>query len=37
MTDLSNRPATTGTVELLDTRVFATGAVVHTYRPTSAA
>lgn len=25
------RPASTGTVELLDTKVFATGAVVHTY------
>jgi dihydrofolate reductase len=31
------RPASTGTLELLDTKVFATGAVVHTYRPTSAA
>jgi dihydrofolate reductase len=30
------RPASTGTVELLDTKVFATGAVVHTYRPNSA-
>jgi dihydrofolate reductase len=27
------RPASAGTVELLDTRVFATGAVVHAYRP----
>ena len=31
------RPASTGTVDLLDTKTFATGAVVHTYRPTSAA
>jgi dihydrofolate reductase len=30
------RPASTGTVELLDTNTFATGAVVHAYRPTSA-
>jgi hypothetical protein len=30
------RPASTGTVELLDTKIFATGAVVHAYRPTSA-
>jgi dihydrofolate reductase len=27
------RPASTGTVELVDTKVFATGAVLHTYRP----
>jgi dihydrofolate reductase len=27
------RPASAGTVELLDTRTFATGAVVHAYRP----
>ena len=27
------RPASVGTVELLDTEVFATGAVVHAYRP----
>jgi dihydrofolate reductase len=31
------RPASRGTVELLDTRTFATGAVVHAYRPTAAA
>ena len=31
------RPASTGTVELVDTQVFATGAVVHAYGPTSAA
>ena len=30
------RLASTGTVELLDTKTFATGAVVHAYRPTSA-
>ena len=30
------RPASTGTVELLDTKTFATGAVVHAYRPASA-
>jgi hypothetical protein len=30
------RPASTSTVELLDTKIFATGAVVHAYRPTSA-
>jgi dihydrofolate reductase len=30
------RPASTGTVELLDTKVFATGAVVHGYRPAAA-
>jgi dihydrofolate reductase len=30
------RPASTGTVQLLDTKIFATGAVVHAYRPTSA-
>ena len=30
------RPACTGTVELLDTKVFATGVVVHAYRPASA-
>ena len=29
------RPASAGTLELLDTRVFATGAVIHAYRPTS--
>ena len=29
------RPASTGTVELHDTKVFATGAVVHAYRPAS--
>lgn len=27
------RPASTGTVELLDTRPFTTGTVVHSYRP----
>jgi dihydrofolate reductase len=27
------RPASTGTVELLDTRIFTTGAVIHTYHP----
>lgn len=31
------RPASAGTVELHDTRVFSTGTVVHVYRPTSAA
>ena len=31
------RPASAGTLELLDTRPFATGAVIHAYRPTSAA
>ena len=30
------RPASAGTVELIDTKVVATGAVVHAYRPTSA-
>jgi dihydrofolate reductase len=30
------RPASAGTVELLDTKTFATGAVVHAYRPTPA-
>ena len=30
------RPASAGTVELLDTKVFATGAVVHTYGLTAA-
>jgi dihydrofolate reductase len=30
------RPASVGTVELLDTTIFATGAVVHAYRPTPA-
>jgi dihydrofolate reductase len=30
------RPASIGTLELLDTRVFATGAVVHAYRLASA-
>jgi hypothetical protein len=30
------RTASTGTVELLDTKPFATGAVVHAYRPTPA-
>ncbi len=30
------RPASTGTLELLDTKVFATGAVVHAYGPASA-
>ena len=30
------RPASTGTVELLDTKIFANGAVVHAYRPASA-
>jgi dihydrofolate reductase len=30
------RPASAGTVELLDTKAFATGAVLHAYRPTSA-
>jgi dihydrofolate reductase len=29
------RPASAGTVELLDTKVLATGAVVHAYRPSS--
>jgi len=29
------RPASKGIVELLDTKPFATGAVVHAYRPTS--
>ncbi len=27
------RPSSTGTVELLDTKTFATGAVIHAYRP----
>ena len=31
------RPASTGTVELLDTKILATGAVIHAYRPTSPA
>ena len=31
------RPASAGTVEVVDTKVFPTGAVVHAYRPTSAA
>jgi dihydrofolate reductase len=31
------RPASAGTVELLDTKTFATGAVIHTYRPAAAA
>jgi dihydrofolate reductase len=30
------RAASAGTVELLDTRIFATGAVIHAYRPTPA-
>jgi dihydrofolate reductase len=30
------RTASAGTVELVDTKVFATGAVIHTYRPTTA-
>ena len=30
------RPASAGTLELLDTKAFATGAVIHAYRPTSA-
>src|SRR4051812_25136186 len=30
------RPASAGTVELLDTKIFATGAVIHAYRPVSA-
>ena len=30
------RPASAGAVELLDTRAYATGAVVHAYRPTPA-
>jgi dihydrofolate reductase len=30
------RPASTGTFELLDSRTFATGAVVHAYGPTAA-
>ena len=30
------RPASTGTLELVDTKVFGTGAVVHAYRPISA-
>ena len=30
------RPASAGTVELLDTKIFGTGAVVHAYRPTAA-
>ena len=29
------RPASAGTLELLDTKVVATGAVIHTYRPAS--
>jgi dihydrofolate reductase len=29
------RPASAGTVELIDTKTFTTGAVVHAYRPTS--
>jgi dihydrofolate reductase len=29
------RPASTATVELLDTKIFSTGAVIHAYRPTS--
>ena len=29
------RPASTGALELLDTKVFATGAVIHVYAPTS--
>ena len=28
------RPASAGTLDLLDTKVFATGAVIHAYRPT---
>jgi dihydrofolate reductase len=28
------RPASSGTVELLDSKIFGTGAVVHAYRPT---
>jgi len=31
------RPASTGTVELLDTRIFASGAVLHAYHPVAAA
>jgi dihydrofolate reductase len=31
------RPASSGTVELVDTQTFDSGAVVHAYRPTSAA
>lgn len=31
------RPASIGVVELLDTKVFATGAVVHAYSSASAA
>jgi dihydrofolate reductase len=30
------RPASTGTFELLDTKIFGTGAVLHAYGPTSA-
>jgi dihydrofolate reductase len=30
------RTASAGTVELVDTKVFATGAVIHVYRPTTA-
>jgi dihydrofolate reductase len=30
------RPASAGTVELLDTTIFASGAVIHAYRPSSA-
>ena len=30
------RPASAGTVELHDTKIFATGAVIHAYRPASA-
>jgi dihydrofolate reductase len=30
------RPASTGTLELLDTTTLATGAVIHTYHPTPA-
>jgi dihydrofolate reductase len=29
------RTASAGTVELADTKVFATGAVIHVYRPTN--
>jgi dihydrofolate reductase len=30
------RPASAGTVELVDTKIFATGAVIEVYRPTTA-
>ena len=33
--ELLFRPASAGTVDLVDTKVFATGAVIHVYRPTT--